>query len=264
MTIGFIGVGNMGGALAAAVAKSGADLLLADRDAAKTTALAEQLGATATDNARVAGESEYIFLGVKPQVLPALLEELKAPLAARKNPPVLVSMAAGFATERITAGLGVAYPLIRIMPNTPAMVGEGMILYTAVNGVTAAQTAEFCRFMAGAGRLCSLPESLIDAGCAVSGCGPAYVYLFMEALADGGVECGLPRALAQELAAQTVLGAAKMVLETGSHPGVLKDAVCSPGGTTIAGVHALEQGGFRGTAMEAVLAAYRKTLAMGQ
>ena len=143
MTIGFIGVGNMGGALAAAVAKSGADLLLADRDAAKTTALAEQLGATATDNARVAGESEYIFLGVKPQVLPALLEELKAPLAARKNPPVLVSMAAGFATARITAGLGVAYPLIRIMPNTPAMVGEGMILYTAVHGVTAAQTAEF-------------------------------------------------------------------------------------------------------------------------
>lgn len=264
MIIGFIGAGNMGGALAAAVAKSGESLLIADRDTGKATALASQLGAAAADNARVAEESDYIFLGVKPQVLPALLEELKAPLAARKSAPVLVSMAAGFATARITAGIGTAYPLIRIMPNTPAMVGEGMILYTAVNGVTAEQTAEFCRFMAGAGRLCCLPENLIDAGCAVSGCGPAYVYLFIEALADGGVECGLPRTLAQELAAQTVLGSAKMVLETGSHPGALKDAVCSPGGTTIAGVHALEQGKFRGTAMEAVLAAYRKTLAMGQ
>ncbi len=264
MTIGFIGAGNMGGALAAAVAKSGESLLIADRDTAKAAALAETLGAATADNARVAAESDYIFLGVKPQVLPALLEELKPVLAARKAAPVLVSMAAGFATQRITAGLGAAYPLIRIMPNTPAMVGEGMILYTAVNSTTEAQTAAFCRCMAGAGRLCCLPEGLIDAGCAVSGCGPAYVYLFIEALADGGVECGLPRALAQELAAQTVLGSAKMVLETGSHPGVLKDAVCSPGGTTIAGVHALEQGGFRGTAMEAVLAAYRKTLAMGQ
>ena len=264
MTIGFIGAGNMGGALAAAVAKSGESLLIADRDAAKAAPLAEQLGATAADNAWVAGESDYVFLGVKPQVLPVLLEELKPVLAERKNPPVLVSMAAGFTTERINGGLGEAYPLIRIMPNTPAMVGEGMILYTAVNDVTAQQTAEFCRLMAGAGRLCCLSENLIDAGCAVSGCGPAYVYLFIEALADGGVECGLPRALSQELAAQTVLGAAKMVLETGSHPGALKDAVCSPGGTTIAGVHALEQGGFRGTAMEAVLAAYRKTLALGQ
>lgn len=264
MTIGFIGVGNMGGALAAAVAKSGEALLLADRDTAKATALAETLGAAAADNADIAAACDYIFLGVKPQVLPVLLEELKPTLAARKTAPVLVSMAAGFATARITAGLGAAYPLIRIMPNTPAAVGEGMILYTAVNAVTPEQTETFCRMMAGAGRLCCLPENLIDAGCAVSGCGPAYVYLFIEALADGGVECGLPRPLAQELAAQTVLGAAKMVLETGSHPGVLKDAVCSPGGTTIAGVHALERSGFRGTAMEAVLAAYRKTLALGQ
>ncbi len=264
MTIGFIGAGNMGGALAAAVAKSGENLLIADRDAAKAATLAEQLGATAADNARVARESDYVFLGVKPQVLPALLLELKPVLAERKNPPVLVSMAAGFTTERINDGLDETYPLIRIMPNTPAMVGEGMILYTAVNDVTAGQTAEFCRLLAGAGRLCCLPENLIDAGCAVSGCGPAYVYLFIEALADGGVECGLPRVLSQELAAQTVLGAAKMVLETGSHPGALKDAVCSPGGTTIAGVHALEQGSFRGAAMEAVLAAYRKTLALGQ
>ena len=263
MTIGFIGAGNMGGALAAAVAKSGESLLIADRDTAKAAALAETLGAATADNARVAAESDYIFLGVKPQVLPALLEELKPVLAARKAAPVLVSMAAGFATQRITAGLGAAYPLIRIMPNTPAMVGAGMIQYCSSN-VTAEEEAEFLKLMAPAGRLDAVPESLIDAASCVSGCGPAYVYLFIEALADGGVECGVPRALAQELAAQTVLGSAKMVLETGSHPGVLKDAVCSPGGTTIAGVHALEQGGFRGTAMEAVLAAYRKTLAMGQ
>lgn len=264
MVIGFIGAGNMGGALAAAAAVSGETILLSDRDTGRAAALAAEIGAEAVDTARVARDSDYLFLGVKPQGLPGLLEELKPLLAARAVPPVLVSMAAGIATHRITAWLEAAYPLIRIMPNTPAMVGEGMILYTAVNDTTPAQTEEFCRFMAGAGRLCCLPENLIDAGSAVSGCGPAYVYLFIEALADGGVECGLPRALAQELAAQTVLGSAKMVLDTGKHPGALKDAVCSPGGTTIAGVHALERGGFRGTAMEAVLAAYRKTLELGK
>jgi pyrroline-5-carboxylate reductase len=135
-----------------------------------------------------------------------------------------------------------------------------MILYVADDAVTAAQTAAFADMMAQAGRLDAVPERLMDAGSCVSGCGPAFAYLFIEALADGGVACGLPRAQALDYAAQTVLGAAHMVLSTGQHPGALKDAVCSPGGTTIAGVHALEVGGFRSLAMDAVIAAYDRTL----
>jgi pyrroline-5-carboxylate reductase len=146
------------------------------------------------------------------------------------------------------------------MPNTPVAVGQGMILYTATADVSSEQMKAFLTMLSAAGRLCAIDEARIDAASAVSGCGPAFVYLFIEALADGGVECGLPRAQALELAAQTALGAAQMVLATGRHPGDLKDAVCSPGGTTIAGVHALEDGAFRATAMGAVNAAYQRTL----
>ena len=160
--------------------------------------------------------------------------------------------------ERICEMAGSAYPIIRIMPNTPVAVGAGMVLCSAANGVTDAETAQFEAVMSCAGGLDWIPENLIDAGSAVSGCGPAFAYLFIEALADGAVACGLPRAKALEYAARTVQGAAKMVLETGKHPGELKDAVCSPGGTTIAGVHALEAGAFRASAMEAVLAAYER------
>ena len=147
------------------------------------------------------------------------------------------------------------------MPNTPASIGEGMILYTCGEGVTSQEQEAFLSAMSGAGRLTALPENLIDAGSAVSGCGPAFVDLFIEALADGGVACGLPRPAAMELAAQMVAGSARLVLESGRHPGELKDAVCSPGGTTIQGVRALEQRGFRGSVMEAVIAAYEKTVA---
>ena len=176
---------------------------------------------------------------------------------------VLVTMAAGLTVARIREMAGADYPVIRIMPNTPCAIGKGMIL-CAAHGVTEAEKTAFCEGMAAAGRLDWLEEHLIDAGSAVSGCGPAFAYLFMEALADGAVECGLPRAKALEYAAQTLAGAAGLVLESGQHPGALKDAVCSPGGSTIAGVHALEDGAFRATAIHAVVAAYEKTRALGK
>ena len=256
--VGFIGCGNMGGALARAAAKSDADLWLADGLAEKAEELAAELGGHAADNEALAAGCDWLFLGVKPQVMPAVLGALAPVLNKRLDRFVLVTMAAGLSVARIRELCGADYPVIRIMPNTPAAVGKGMILYTA-EGVTDEEETEFIRFMDGAGRFDRIPEALIDAGSAVSGCGPAFAYLFIEALADGGVECGLPRDKALRYAAQTVLGAAEMVLCTGKHPGELKDAVCSPGGTTIAGVHALEDGAFRSTAMDAVFAAYHRT-----
>ena len=150
------------------------------------------------------------------------------------------------------------------MPNTPVKVGEGMVLYTATDNVSPAALDEFLTIMARGGRFDRLDEKLIDAGCAVSGCGPAFAYMFIEALADGAVTCGLPRSKAIAYAAQTLLGSAKMVLETGDHPELLKDNVCSPGGSTIAGVRELEEHGFRGAALDAVIAAYDKTVELGK
>ena len=261
MKIGFIGAGNMGGALAIAAAKAvgGECLLIADVNTEKAAALAAEIGATVVDNAAVAAQCDYIFLGVKPQMMQDVLAALHPLFAWRTGKPVLISMAAGLSVDAIRRWAG-DLPVIRIMPNTPVAVGAGMILYTAHESVTDEQKAAFVRMMAAAGRLDEIPEKLIDAGSCVSGCGPAFAYLFIEALADGGVECGLPRAQALDYAAQTVLGAAEMVLQTRRHPGDLKDAVCSPGGTTIAGVHALEAGGFRLLAMDAVTAAYDRTL----
>lgn len=262
--LGFIGVGNMGGALARAARRrlEGAQLLLANRTGAKAAALAKELGAASSDNRTVAQDADYILLGVKPQMMEALLTEIGPDLKARKSRFVLVTMAAGLTIARIQALAGGAYPVIRIMPNTPASVGEGMILYACGEGVTEEEERVFLEAMAGAGRFSALPEGLMDAGSAVSGCGPAFADLFLEALADGGVACGLPRAQALELAAQMLLGSARLALESGQHPGALKDAVCSPGGTTIQGVRALEAAGFRSAVMEAVIAAYEKTLAL--
>lgn len=266
MKFGFIGTGNMGAALAAAAVKGvgGEHVVLTNRTHAKAVALAQNLGCTTSTNARVAEECDLIFLGVKPHLMADLLQELAPVLAARRTPYTLVSMAAGLTIARLQEMVGVNAPIIRIMPNTPAQVGDGMILYVVSPEVTEETLNDFLQGMAPAGRFDALPESLMDAGSAVSGCGPAFVYLMIEALADGGVACGLPRQKAQDYAAQTLLGAAKMVLETGKHPGALKDAVCSPGGSTIQGVRALEENGFRTAAFEAVIAAYHKTRDLGK
>ncbi len=260
-TFGFIGCGNMGGALALAASKalSAERLAVCDTDSAKTEPFAKNGQATVASLSVVALNSRYIFLAVKPQAMEALFEALSPMLRKRTEPFVLVSMAAGVSIQRIEALAGVPCPIIRIMPNTPVSVGTGMILYDANERTSEEEIKGFLNGLSAAGRLDRLPERLIDAAGALSGCGPAFVYLFAEGLADGGVECGLPREKANLYAAQTLLGAAEMLLQSGKHAGELKDAVCSPGGTTIAGVHALEAGAFRADAMNAVVAAFEKT-----
>ena len=259
--IGFIGTGNMGGALARAAAKQEANrVLLTNRTQAKAEALAAEIGAEAGDPASVIAAADYLFLGVKPQMLPGLAETIAPLLRAREGRFVLVTMAAGTAIEKLLGLLGGEWPVIRIMPNTPASIGQGMILYTCGAGVTAEEEQCFLAAMAHAGRFLKLEERLIDAGSAVSGSGPAFADLMIEALADGGVACGLPRKQAVEMAAQMLLGSAALVLESGKHPGELKDAVCSPGGTTIQGVRVLEERGFRAALIDAVIATYEKNL----
>ena len=214
-------------------------------------------GANPSDNQTIAREAKFVVLGVKPQYMDSVLRELKPILEVRTD-CVLVTMAAGLTMNSISCMVGGGYPVIRIMPNTPARIGQGVILYDYNDRVLREDVDTFLKAMAPAGLIDHLPEKLIDAGSAVSGCGPAFVSLFIEALADGGVACGLPRDRALEYAAQTVMGTAMLMLQTHSHPGQMKDAVCSPGGTTIQGVRMLERGGFRGDVMEAVIAAYEK------
>lgn len=267
MKYGFIGCGNMGGAVARAVCKGAGsgDVLLANRTPAKAQALADELRCACGTNEEVAGICDFIFLGVKPQMMADMLDELTPTLEARaeSRPFVLVTMAAGLSMQQIRQMAGSGYPIIRMMPNTPVALGDGMIQYCS-DDVEPEKMAEWLTAMAPAGRLDAVPESLIDAASAVSGCGPAWAYQFIEALADGGVAAGLPRAKAQEYAAQMLLGSARMVLETGKHPGELKDAVCSPGGSTIQGVRLLEERAFRGAVTDAVLAAFEKTKDLGK
>ena len=262
-SIGFIGTGNMGSAIAQAAARSGlaGRILLANRTPDKAKALAGRIGGEVVDNLQVAQQCQLIFLAVKPQMMAGVLEQLAPALAARRDRFLLVTMAAGLTCARIRELAGTACPVIRMMPNTPAAIGAGVVQYCGLDA-TGEELAGFTALMAPAGLVDQVEEGLMDAASAVSGCGPAFAYLFIEALADGGVACGLPRDKALRYAAQMTAGAAQMVLDSGAHPGALKDAVCSPGGTTIQGVRALEARGFRGAAMEAVAAAYEKTLAL--
>ena len=263
---GFIGCGNMGGALARAAVRSlpGEKIILSSRTAEKAEALASSLGVRAGTNEDAASESRYIFLGVKPQIMESVLKPLQAILRTRESRFILVTMAAGIPIERIRELAGGAYPTIRIMPNTPAAIGAGMIQFCASADVTAEDKEFFLSHMSGAGLFDELEESRIDAASAVSGCGPAFVSLFIEALSDGGVACGLPRAKALQYAAQMVKGSAELVLKSGKHPGQLKDEVCSPGGSTIEGIKALEDAAFRAAVINAVAAAYRKNTELGK
>ena len=260
--IGFIGCGNMGGALALAAAKSvsGGNIWLSDAFSEKAEELASKIKANVSDTKYIAENCDYIFLGVKPQGFDSLFDGIRGTLMSRSKSVTLITMAAGLCISRIEELAACDCAVIRIMPNTPASVGEGMILYCSNASTTTGMITDFKEILSQAGMLDDLPEEKIDAASALSGCGPAFVYMFAEALADGAVECGLARDKANLYAAQTLLGASKLLLGSGIHPGKLKDAVCSPGGTTIEGVRALEEGAFRASAMNAVIAAYEKTL----
>ena len=262
----FIGTGNMGGAIARAAAQKlpATEILLANRTPAKAAALAQELNCRTGTNEEAAAQGKYIFLGVKPQMMRGMLEGIAPILKARGERFILVTMAAGLTMQQISEMAMGDYPVIRIMPNTPCAVGAGVILYDSNELVTDEELTEFTDALSGAGMLDQLDEHLIGAGSAVAGCGPAFAALFIEALADGGVTCGLPRAKALRYAAQMLEGTARLMLTTGQHPGAMKDAVCSPGGSTIAGVRALEQGGLRAAAMNAVIAADQRNKELGK
>ncbi len=264
MKIGFIGCGNMGGALARAVLKNKqTKVYVSDYFAEKAEAFAKETGAIASSNEAIAEECDFIFLAVKPASFPATLEPLCE--AFKKNrDSVIVTIAAGLSLEKVGAMVGESHPIIRIMPNTPVLLGKGMITWCKNELVSDEMCEKFKDVLAYAGRLDEIDEKLIDAASAVAGCGPAFVYMFIEALSDGAVECGLPRDKAMTYAAETLSGAAEMVLKTGKHPGLLKDEVCSPGGSTIEGVKALEDGKFRADTASAVIAAYEKTKKLGK
>ena len=252
---GFIGTGNMGGAVAKAVCRSvgGGNILLCNRSPEKVRTLAEALGCAVGDAQQVVRECDVVFLGVKPQGMSALLEELRPMLQQHK--PVLVSMAAGLTTAQIEDFAGGGLPVMRIMPNTPVGIGCGVIMYCKNALLTSEQERLLVEALSPAGIVDPLEEHLMDAGSALCGCSPAFTDLYMEALADGAVACGIPRAKALKYAAAAVAGAAQLALESGQHPGALKDAVCSPGGSTIQGVRMLENRAFRGAVMEAVITA---------
>lgn len=290
-SVAVIGTGNMGGALARGICKSvhPERMWLANRTREKALALAEELGCNAAEsNAEAFLKADYTFLCVKPHLVASVLEEIaeearflwssegelfRVLLGENK---ALVSVAAGLRADRLTEylerllreKLGDAdvprIPVAHIMPNTCVAIGRGITAVSTPTGEDEKLYQDIRMLLMHTGTVKWIDESLMDQFTAVAGCGPAYVYPYIEALADGGVAAGLPRALAVECAAQTVLGAAAMVLESGKHPGQLKDEVCSPGGSTIAGVAELERGGLRAAAINAVLAAWRRGAELGK
>ena len=261
MKYGFIGCGNMGGAIARALRKSTDQIAVSDRSG-KAKFLAEELEITYWDNGRIASECDRIFLGVKPHMMQGVLEPLQALLAQRK--PLLITMAAGLEIQQILQMAGTQLPVIRIMPNTPTAVGSGVIPFCCNELVSPEMLQDWLADMGNCGWMDPLDEHLMDAVGALAGSGPAYLYLMLEAMADGAVACGLPRAKAMDYAAKTMVGAGQMYLQTGQHPGALKDAVCSPGGSTIEGIRVLERGGLRSAAMDCVIAAYNRNKTLGK
>ena len=266
LTIGFLGAGKMATALARGFIQAELvgpkDMVAADPVAAARKHFTEEIGVSTTEsNTEVAKTANVLILAVKPDQCTAVLTRLRAKFT---EDHLLISIAAGVTLTKLEGGLPPGARVIRVMPNTPALVGRGASGFALGKSATAADGELAKRLLSAVGLAFQVKESLLDAVTGLSGSGPAYVYQFIEALSDGGVAAGLPRDVATKLAAQTVLGAAKMVLETGQHPGALKDQVTSPGGTTIEGLHELEKGRMRAIVMSAVRAATEKSKKLGQ
>ena len=263
---GFIGTGAMGGALALAVSKNeyGYNALLSDKDSKKAEELASKIGAESGEIKRVCEECKFIFLGVKPQMRKGLFDEIGEFLRARKDRFVRISMVAGTSISRIEELAGMKCPVIRIMPSLPCSIGEGITMASRNDEVSEDEFATFMKAMEFSGFVDEVAESLIDVGASVSGSGPAFAFMMIEALADGAVDCGFPRDKAYKYAANMLIGSSKLFLSSGKSPSELKDSVCSPNGTTIEGVRALEKGAFRSSVFEAVRATYEKTLKLSE
>lgn len=265
-TIAFLGAGNMAEALVKGLLRAGtalaSEIICSELRAERRDELAKRYGVrTVAGNDEAAEAADIVLLSVKPQVMDLLLEEI-APAIDHKK--LVISIAAGIPISAISRKLGAGVRIVRTMPNTPALVGAGATALARGAHATEADLAQARALFEAVGIAVVVDEHLLDAVTGLSGSGPAYVYLAVEALADGGVKMGLARPVAMALAAQTVMGAAKLVLESGEHPGRLKDQVTSPGGTAIAGVHALEVGGLRASLMAAVEAATRRSHELGE
>ncbi len=265
LTIGFLGAGKMATALARGFLRAGLvaaeGIIAGDPSQEARTAFSRETGArTSGANAEVVQAAAVLILAVKPDQVAGVLAEIRSHFTPRH---LLLSIAAGVPLARLEAGLGAGARLVRVMPNTPALVGASATAFALGKSATPEDGALAQRLFSSVGIAFALKEALLDAVTGLSGSGPAYVYVLIEALSDGGVAAGLPRDIAMRLAAQTVLGGARMVLETGLHPGALKDMVASPGGTTIEGIHELEKGALRATLMNAVRAAADKSRKLG-
>jgi len=263
--IGFLGAGRMATALARGWISAGLttveQVLASDPLVAAREAFASGLALrTTADNREVVRYSDLLVLAVKPQTMAALLDDIRSFVTPGH---LVVSIAAGISLGQLAEGLGQQCRLVRVMPNTPCLIGASASAYAPGPGVNGEDLAKIDRLLNAVGRAFRVPETLLDAVTGLSGSGPAFVYLMIEALSDGGVRVGLPREIATALAAQTLLGSARMVLETGMHPAALKDMVASAGGTTIAGLHALERAGVRGALMDAVDAATQRARELG-
>jgi pyrroline-5-carboxylate reductase len=266
LRIGFLGAGKMASALATGLVKSGVstarDLIASDLIEDARAAFAKSVGCRVTaSNMEVADSSDILILAVKPDQVPGVLAEISNHLTERH---LLISIAAGVTLAKLAAPLKENARVIRVMPNTPALVGASASAFALGKAAKVEDAAFAQRIFSAVGVAYQVKEGLLDAVTGLSGSGPAYAYLMIEALSDGGVAAGLPRDVAIKLAAQTLLGAAKMVLETGQHPGALKDMVTSPGGTTIDGLHELERAGVRGALINAVRVAAEKSKKLGQ
>jgi pyrroline-5-carboxylate reductase len=265
-SIGFIGCGNMAQAMIGGIIKSGLkkplSVMASNTSSGKLQAVKERYGiATTTNNIDIAKEADIVVLAVKPNKYPDVINEIKGYI---KEDAIIVIIAAGITMEKVAEGFGGGIKVARTMPNTPALVGEAMSALCFNSEVSENEKNEVISIFESFGKVEIVEEKLMDVIPAISGSSPAYVYMFIEALADGGVLQGIPRSKAYKLAAQAVLGAAKMVLETGEHPGVLKDNVCSPGGTTIEAVYTLEKNNFRGAVISAMESCTEKAVKMSK